>query len=107
MQKITLNSVLEGWKISTIKGVRGLTGWGLREAKDLVDAVEAGQPQEFEVRADFQGEISNELVFADYTLFVPPLPSIEEQITVLALYDSTLMVKDVLAVLRASQGLSS
>lgn len=40
--RVTLFSIEQGKKIQAIKAVRALTGWGLKEAKFLVDDVEGG-----------------------------------------------------------------
>lgn len=42
IQQIALRFLSKGQKLEAIKRVREVTGWGLREAKDYVEAVEGG-----------------------------------------------------------------
>jgi ribosomal protein L7/L12 len=44
MHSVTLRHVPDDRRINTIKEVRAFTGLGLKEAKDLVDKVSAGNP---------------------------------------------------------------
>lgn len=44
--KIVITGYTDGKKIQAIKGLRGATGLGLKEAKDIIDEVGAGTPMQ-------------------------------------------------------------
>lgn len=50
--KITVTGITPTHKIACIKAIRTITGMGLVEARDLVNAVDAGEPQTLDVLRD-------------------------------------------------------
>lgn len=43
--RIERGSGYEVKKINAIKGIRGITGWGLKESKDFIDSIDPGKQQ--------------------------------------------------------------
>lgn len=101
MTKIIITGINNEKKIQAIKGIRGVTDLGLREAKDIADAVATGEEREIFAIHDpaylEEHDVKYREVFErenfDFEQFVEALGKFPNDMTVGTLYDILIVVQ--------------